>query len=157
MDDERIQSVFHWMNSARRSRQKVDTIVAMAQVRQWYRSQPKKRPHAHPTLVVKFCDIYSTLMEESSDTEESDSDSDDDDDDENSWLEGAAPSVELSEKFDLESGDEGEALALDADELLGVLAEKPVACKTVVSHSKVDDVSDGEEEEEGGDFSAWLS
>ncbi|KDQ60480.1 hypothetical protein JAAARDRAFT_712510 [Jaapia argillacea MUCL 33604] len=132
MDDERIQSVFHWMNSAHRSRQKVDTIVAMAQVRQ------------------------CTLMEESSDAEESDADSDDDDDDENSWLEGAAPNVELSEKFDLESGDEGEALALDADELLGVLAEKPVALKTVVSHSKVEDVGDGEEDEDG-DFSAWLS
>ena len=51
MADERTMSTFTWLNSALRNRQLVETVVDMAQVREWYRKE-REVPYAPVFLVA---------------------------------------------------------------------------------------------------------
>ncbi|KAH9916556.1 hypothetical protein B0H21DRAFT_770539 [Amylocystis lapponica] len=66
MADERTASTFTWINSPSRNRQLLETMVSQTQIRQYYRSMPKVRKHADPSPSVRFCDIDSLLLTDTS-------------------------------------------------------------------------------------------
>ncbi|KAH8080739.1 hypothetical protein BXZ70DRAFT_910950 [Cristinia sonorae] len=70
MADERTASTVTWLNSPKRARQSVPTIMSMVQICQFYMSPPKwsdlmeltqTRPNAHASPVLYFSDVLKDL------------------------------------------------------------------------------------------------
>ncbi|KAJ8515594.1 hypothetical protein ONZ45_g6996 [Pleurotus djamor] len=63
MADERTASVFSWLNTARRNRQKASTLVKLCQLRAHYQNGGKLKATQGNRPTVKFRDLQSTILQ----------------------------------------------------------------------------------------------
>ncbi|KAJ7213203.1 ribonuclease H-like domain-containing protein [Mycena rebaudengoi] len=184
MADERTVSVITWMNPALRNREKVDTVMAFAQIRGWYRDAAKQaalkgaklRAKARPFPEVKFYniqrDIHSLddakLREEAGTGMELDRGGEDEDmGDTDSgtpraveldWLDQPSEVAERSAVLDLDADEE--VIDLTSVLLKDVLADHPVAFMAATPGVVCDVMMEGVDEEDESDaefeLGSWL-
>ncbi|KAJ2930461.1 hypothetical protein H1R20_g6639, partial [Candolleomyces eurysporus] len=95
MADERTMSCITMLNTAQHSRQSVSSVIAMAQIRNYYHGEKLKklRRSARPRPVLRFFDVNKPRR--GIDDDERDSDSDESDDDASLASLGSQPSVHM--------------------------------------------------------------
>ncbi|KAF8060837.1 ribonuclease H-like domain-containing protein [Lyophyllum atratum] len=176
MADERTMSVVTMMNTALQNRQKVETIMAMAQIRNYYRTQKKRklRKSARPRPILKFYDVNRVLRpideeedEEGghgSDRDVSDDQSGGESDDEGATKDrrkhgtGVPCKVEPSSVLPMQDDDDFDMSSLDLEELL---TDAPVSRSVkvgAVPKSRVPVAGVVDREEDGGTFELgdWM-
>ncbi|KAG5634248.1 hypothetical protein H0H81_002717, partial [Sphagnurus paluster] len=161
MADERTMSAVTMMNTAQRSRQKVETIMAMVQIQEYYKNQKQTKicKSAWRRPILKFYDVERVLQPIDEDemqgfgshmkAEESDEEFENDE----AGMEAVAALVP-SPTLSLEDDDEINILALEIEE---ILADAPIAQPEPLANPKVT-VSALPVEEKGGKFelAKWI-